>query len=72
MSTHVCPECGKKLEWVGSRPYWMNPDQWEDARAGDYFSPCEQATHSNGNCYFWRDGDGGCVKASNATQEAQS
>jgi hypothetical protein len=48
----TCIECGMKLEWVGSGPGWMNSDQWDACKAGDYFSKCDNATHENGNCYF--------------------
>lgn len=47
-----CFDCGKELEWVGSGPGWMNSDQWDATKAGDYFAPCSKATHPNGNCYF--------------------
>lgn len=49
-----CAECGKKLEGTGSGPEWMNPYQWDACKAGDYFAKCENATHPNGNCYFWK------------------
>jgi hypothetical protein len=52
MTDRKCFDCGKKLEWVGSRPGWMNSEQWDECKAGDYFAPCDKATHANGNCYF--------------------
>jgi len=55
--TKKCFDCGKTLEWVGSGPGWMNRDQWDATKAGDYFAACENATHKNGNCYF-NDTDG--------------
>jgi hypothetical protein len=54
MSKHVCADCGKELEWVGSGPDWMNSYQWDAVKAGDYFAECDKATHKNGNCYFWK------------------
>lgn len=47
-----CFDCGKKLEPVGGGPDWMNSEQWDAIKAGDYFAPCDQATNCNGNCYF--------------------
>ena len=47
-----CFDCGKQLESTGSGPSWMNPEQWDAAKAGDYFAPCHNASHPNGNCYF--------------------
>jgi hypothetical protein len=48
----TCFDCGKVLKWVGSGPGWMNSDQWDETKAGDYFAPCAKASHKNGNCYF--------------------
>lgn len=47
-----CFDCGKLLKSVPGPPDWMNSDQWDACKAGDYFAPCDQATHPNGNCYF--------------------
>lgn len=47
-----CFDCGKELESTGPGPGWMNSDQWDAVKAGDYFRECPQATHENGNCYF--------------------
>lgn len=47
-----CFDCGKELEWTGSGPGWMNSEQWDATKAGDYFAKCEKASHPNGNCYF--------------------
>lgn len=52
MAKMKCFDCGKTLEWVGSGPGWMNSDQWDATKAGDYFAKCSKATHANGNCYF--------------------
>lgn len=52
MATRKCFDCGKTLEWVGSGPGWMNSEQWDAVKAGDYFASCEKASHPNGNCYF--------------------
>ena len=57
-----CFDCGKALESTGSGPGWMNSEQWDAEKAGDYFSPCENATHKNGNCYFWCNGNGNTLK----------
>ena len=55
----ICPKCSKKLEWTGNGPGWMNEEQWDASKAGDYFAACDQASHPNGNCYFWKTEDGG-------------
>lgn len=52
MSNYKCFDCGRTLEWVGSGPGWMNSEQWDATKAGEYFAPCDKATHPNGNCYF--------------------
>ena len=52
MTDRKCFDCGKTLEWVGRGPGWMNSEQWDECKSGEYFAPCEKATHSNGNCYF--------------------
>ena len=46
-----CFDCGNELEAVPPSPN-LNSDQWDAVKAGDYFAPCDQATHRNGNCYF--------------------
>lgn len=48
-----CFDCGKPLESTGPGPGWMNSEQWDASKAGDYFAQCEKARHPNGNCYFW-------------------
>jgi hypothetical protein len=48
-----CFDCGKPLEWTGSGLGYLNSDQWDAVKAGDYYRKCEYATHPNGNCYFW-------------------
>jgi hypothetical protein len=53
MADKTCATCGKRLEWVGSGPEWMNSEQWDAVKAGDYFAKCDKASHTNGNCYFW-------------------
>ena len=58
MSDRKCFDCGKILKWVGNGPGWMNSDQWDAEKAGDYYAPCGNATHPNGNCYFNDYGDG--------------
>ena len=52
-----CPTCGKSLESTGRGPEWMNSEQWDAVKAGDDYAKCDRATHPNGNCYFWRDGN---------------
>ena len=52
MTNKRCFDCGKKLEWVGSGPGWMNREQWDATKAGDFFVKCDKASHPNGNCYF--------------------
>lgn len=48
-----CFDCGKELEWVGRGPGWMNSEQWDAVKAGDYFAKCDNASSmENGNCYF--------------------
>lgn len=47
-----CFDCGKPLESTGPGPSCLNSDQWNAEKAGDYFAPCQEATHPNGNCYF--------------------
>ena len=53
-----CFDCGKTLGWTGPGPGWMNSEQWDAEKAGDYFAPCDKATNPNGNCYFWDYDDG--------------
>lgn len=47
-----CFDCGKELKSTGSGPEWMNSEQWDASKAGDYYAACNAATHPNGNCYF--------------------
>ena len=47
-----CFDCGKPVMWVGSGPGFLNSEQWDAIKAGDWYAPCENATHENGNCYF--------------------
>jgi hypothetical protein len=54
MMNRQCKECGKELETTGDGPEWMNSYQWDAVKAGDYFAECENPTHPNGNCYFWK------------------
>lgn len=48
----ICSVCAKPLKSTGSGPEWMNSEQWDASKAGDWFAPCDKATHPNGNCYF--------------------
>ena len=50
--TKTCFDCGKTLSWTGSGPGWMNREQWDAVKAGDYFAKCDTSTRGNGNCYF--------------------
>jgi hypothetical protein len=43
-----CPKCGNDLLSTGSGPGWMNEEQWDSVKAGDYF--CENSVH--GLVYF--------------------
>lgn len=47
-----CFDCGKEVKSTGSGPGWMNSEQWDAVKAGDYYAACSDATHPNGNCYF--------------------
>lgn len=49
----VCVDCKCELQSTGNGPGWMNSEQWDAVKAGDYFRPCPKASHENGNCYFW-------------------
>lgn len=49
----MCFDCKCELESTGDGPGWMNSDQWDASKAGDYFRMCDKARHPNGNCYFW-------------------
>lgn len=63
----VCPRCFRTLESTGSGPEWMNSEQWDAAKAGDYFTEfCGNESNNiaacfgiksirNGNYYFWED-----------------
>jgi hypothetical protein len=37
MTPKLCPQCGGSLKWVGRGPGWMNADQWDAVKAGDYY-----------------------------------
>jgi hypothetical protein len=51
----LCPQCGERLK-VPPRPYYLNREQWEATRAGDYY--CERCPPrpgreaSSGYCYW--------------------
>lgn len=55
-----CPACSRTLSWVGPGPGWMNSDQWDASKAGEYYrvKPCERGDAcpgrdiNNGNLYF--------------------
>lgn len=48
----TCFDCGKALQSTGSGPGFLNSDQWDAIKAGDYFAKCERSTRENSNCYF--------------------
>jgi hypothetical protein len=48
-----CFDCKREIQSTGNGPGWMNSEQWDASKAGDYFAKCENARHPNGNCYFW-------------------
>lgn len=55
-SSVMCPDCGKPLERVTrSRDSYLNDDQFDAVRAGDWF--CEMCpSNERGNAryrYFW-------------------
>lgn len=59
---HGAPKCGRCsviLTWVGSGPSFLNGDQWDAEKAGEYFLPanacdqdCPGRLHPNGNRYW--------------------
>jgi len=63
-----CFDCGKALESTGDGPGWMNAEQWDASKAGDYFAKCDRARHPNGNCYFR---DGACTDLKRVEPAAQ-
>lgn len=44
-----CPECGKMLQPVTYPGGYLNHEQWESLRAGDWFC----ALHDGVNLYYW-------------------
>ena len=44
-----CFDCGKELELV-SRPSFLNSEQWDAIKVGDYFADCPRSTE--GKCFF--------------------
>lgn len=49
-----CPECGNPLQKVRNTGGWMNDDQFDAVKAGDWFCEC----HNNGRgnaplAYYW-------------------
>lgn len=49
-----CPRCDRPLKRV-PKPSWMNSDQWDAVKAGDYFcEACPSNDRGNGPFhYFW-------------------
>lgn len=54
-SKHKCPNCSKPLKEVPRHSKWLNDDQYEASKAGDWF--CENCPDNgrgnSGLCYFW-------------------
>jgi hypothetical protein len=56
----TCGECLRGLNWVGRGPDYLNGDQWDAVKAGEYFIPatdclredCPGRRHDNGNRYW--------------------
>lgn len=48
-----CPGCGGDVKSTGSGPSWMNSDQWDLVKAGDYH--CSGSCPNPGLKYFSRD-----------------
>lgn len=48
----ICFDCKGELESTGNGPGWMNSEQWDAVKAGDYFRRCDKAI-SGSKCYFW-------------------
>lgn len=51
-----CPQCHGPLERVSYPGGYLNRDQWESNRAGDYVCrtcPGEGHTSRHGWCYWW-------------------
>lgn len=52
MSAATCPKCGGELHAV-SGPAWMNREQWDASKAGDYYcTKCVDANTRSGCAYF--------------------
>jgi hypothetical protein len=50
----TCPECGKALRPVHYTGGYLNRDQWEAVRAGDWFcESCKGTRSGSGYRYFW-------------------
>jgi hypothetical protein len=50
----ACPDCGKALQPVRYEGGYLNRDQWESVRAGDWFCDACKGTRSrSGYRYFW-------------------
>lgn len=54
--TLTCPKCGKPVKWIGRGPGWMNSEQWDATKPGEYYcdSPsCHDPEYASGFSYFW-------------------
>lgn len=52
--TRRCPKCGGDLKSTGSGPGWMNREQWEASKAGDYFcETCRDPGTKSGATYYF-------------------
>ena len=68
VENHKCPQCGGDLQPVRYPGGYLNRDQWESIRAGDWL--CELCPDNNrgksGHCYWWDEE----VNVMSAAQEA--
>jgi hypothetical protein len=48
-----CPKCGNDLTPTKA-PAWMNSDQWDAVKAGDWFCKChDNGRARSGVAHFW-------------------
>lgn len=52
--TKPCPQCGKPLERITYPGGYLNRDQWESVRAGDWWcEACPNNGRGRSGAYFW-------------------
>lgn len=52
---NTCPQCGGRLISTGHGPGWMNEEQWDAVKAGDYYCMvCTDPDTESGHKYFWK------------------